>query len=106
MPPNVQTPKKGEYVGRTFEIMMLTGTQESSRREPSSSDSNQKEAATTDDARGKRAESATVTRTKESSEDSSFAHLYEKTHVRSLSNTIRSVDCPESLANGQSIDTI
>ena len=70
-------PKKGEYVSRTFESMMLIGTQESDRREPSSSNSNQKEAMTTDDARGKRAESATVTRTKESSEDSSFAHQKE-----------------------------
>ena len=77
MPPNVQTPKKGEYVGRIFESIMLTGTQESSRREPSSSNRNKKEATTIEDARGKRAESAIVTRTKESSEDSSFAHQKE-----------------------------
>ena len=77
MPPNVQTPKKGECVSRTFESMMLTGTQESDRREPSSSNSNQREATTTDDARGKRDESAIVTRTKESSEDSSYAHQKE-----------------------------
>ena len=79
MPPNVQTPKKGEYVGRTFEIKMLTGTPESSRRGLFFRNRNKKEAATIEDTRGKpeRAESATLTGTKESSEDSSFAHQKE-----------------------------
>ena len=81
MPPNVQTPKKGEYVSRIFESMMLTGTQESDRREPSSSDSNQKEATTISDVRGKKAESAILTGTKESSEDSSFAHQKESKSI-------------------------
>ena len=77
MPPNVQTPKKGEYVSRTFESIMLTGTQESSQREPSCSTRTQKEAMTIDDVRGKRAKSAIVTRTNESSEGSTFAHQKE-----------------------------
>ena len=77
MPPNVQTPKKGECVSRTFESMMLTGTQESDRREPSSSNRTQNEATAIDDARGKRAESAILTGTKDSSEDGSFAHQKE-----------------------------
>ena len=98
----------GEYVGRRIESMILTRTLESSRRDgvPASSNSDQKEATTIEDAKGKAVESAILTGTQESSEDSSFAHLHEKTHVSSLSITIRSVDCPESLAIGQSIDTI
>ena len=54
--------------------MMLTRAQESDRREPFSSNSNQNEAMTIKDARGKRAESAILTGTNESSEDGSFAH--------------------------------
>ena len=77
MPPNIQTPKKSEYVSRTFESIMLTGTPESSRREPSSSDSNQKEATTINDVQGKRAESAILMGTKELSEGSPFAHQKE-----------------------------
>ena len=81
MPPNVQTPNKGEYVSRTFESMVLTGTQESSRRGLFFGNRNKNEATTIEDARGKRAESAIVTRTNESSEDSSFAHQKESKSI-------------------------
>ena len=77
MPLNIQTPKKGECVSRTFESMMLTGTQESSQRGLFFGNRNKKEATTIKDARGKRAESAILTGTKDSSEDGSFAHQKE-----------------------------
>ena len=69
-----QRAKRGEYVGRTIKSMILTGTQDSSRREnrPASRNSEQKEATTIEDAKGKTVE--TLTGTQESSEDSSFAH--------------------------------
>ena len=56
--------------------MILTGTQDSSRREdrPASRNSEQKAATTIGDAEGKTAESVTLTGTRKSSEDSSFAH--------------------------------
>ena len=56
--------------------MILTGTQDSSRREtrPASRDSGQKEATTIEDAKGKTVESATLAGTQKSSEDSSSAH--------------------------------
>jgi hypothetical protein len=85
----------------------MFATLELSRRDdqPASSHSDQKEATSIEDAKGRTVESAIITGPQESSEDCSFAHLREKTHVRSLCNTIRSVDCHESLANGKSIDT-
>ena len=68
----LQRSKKGEYVGRTIESMILTGIQESSRRDnrPASSDSDQKEATTI------------ITGTQESSEDSSFAHQKEAKRIK------------------------
>ena len=57
--------------------MMLIGAQESDRGEPLSSNSNQNDATTIEDARGKRTESAVLTGTKGSSEDHSFAHQKE-----------------------------
>ena len=55
--------------------MTLTGTQGSSRRENrSASSSSEKEATTVEDATGKIVESGILTRTQESSEDSSFAY--------------------------------
>ena len=106
MPPNVQTPKKSEYVSRTFESIMLTGTPESSRRKPSSSDSNQKEATTIDDIRGKRAESAILTGTKESSEDSSFAHQKEPKPIvingRSVIHSVAFLDDGKRVISGSS----
>ena len=66
-------------MGRTIESMILTGTQDSSRREnrPASRSGEQKEAATIEDAKGKAVESATLTGTQKSSEVSSFAHQKE-----------------------------
>ena len=59
--------------------MILTGTEDSSRREnrPASGNCQQKEATTIEDTKGKTVESATVTGTQESSEDSSLAHQKE-----------------------------
>ena len=74
--PNVrERSKKGEYVGRTIENMILTGTQESSRTEnrPSTS-SDQTEAAAIEDTKGKAVESAILTGTQESSDHSSPAN--------------------------------
>ena len=69
---------KGEYVGWTIESMILTGTQESIRRETRPSTSgDQQEATTVEDGKGKTVESGILTRTQESSEDSSFAHQKE-----------------------------
>ena len=76
-----QRSKKGEYMGRTIETMKLTGTQESSRRgkPPDSSNSDQKKATTIEDtsASCKTVQNVILTRTQESSEDSSFAHQKE-----------------------------
>jgi WD40 repeat protein len=58
--------------------MILTGTQESSRRETRPSISgDQQEATTVEDGKGKTVESSILTRTQESSEDSSFARRKE-----------------------------
>ena len=63
--------------------MVLTGTQDSSRREnrPASRNSEQKEATTSEDAKGKTVESATLTGTQESSEDSSLASKKEAKRI-------------------------
>ena len=53
-----QRSKNGEYVERTIEAMILTGTQESSqgRNRSPSNNSDQSEATTTEDGKGKAVE--------------------------------------------------
>jgi WD40 repeat protein len=72
-----QRSKNGECMGRTIESMILTRTQESSRRENRPSSSDQKEATTIEDGKCKTVESGILTRTHESSEDGPFAHQNE-----------------------------
>ena len=74
-----QRSKGGEYVGRAVESITLTGTQESSRKENrlASSNSEQVEATTIEDAKGKTVQSAILTGTRESSEAGSFAQQKE-----------------------------
>ena len=84
--------------------MMLTRAQESDRREPFSSNSNQNEATTIKDARGKRAESAIVTGTKESSEDGSFAHQKKPKRIifnsRSVIHSVAFLDDGKHVISG------
>ena len=87
--------RKGEYVCTIIESMILTRTQESSRREnrPASSNRDQNEATTTEDAKGKGVDSAILTGTQESSEDGSFANRKEGKWIviDGQENVIRSV---------------
>jgi WD40 repeat protein len=63
---------------QAIENMMLTGTQESGRRETRPSTSSDQIAATTiKDGKGRAVETGVLTRTQESSDDSSFAHQKE-----------------------------
>ena len=63
--------KKGEYLGRTIESTILTGTEEPSRKENRSSSGDQREATTTGGIKDKTVESAILARTQGSSENSS-----------------------------------
>ena len=87
----LQRLKKGEYVRRTIESMILTGIQEWSRwdNRPASSDSDQKEATTI------------ITGAQESGGDSSFAHQNE---AKPIEINVRTSICSVAfLADGKHV---
>ena len=81
MPKNIlPRSKNGEYVGKQIGNMILTGTQESSRREhlPSSSNNDKKEATTIEVAKGKTVGGSILTGTQGSGGDGSTRVAHQK----------------------------